>query len=109
MSREHRAAGYAEVTAEQVGPKAICFTQHALLRMKERGSREEDVRLAIAIGEREPAQRGLYQYRLNVEFLREWDGRYYGVQQVVPVVAEEENRFVVVTVYTFFFQEGEIR
>ncbi len=54
-SRELRAAGYAEVTAEQAGPKAIYFTQHALLRMKERGAREEDVRLAIAIGEREPA------------------------------------------------------
>jgi hypothetical protein len=77
--------------------------------MKERGATEEDVRLAIQIGEREPAQRGLYQYRLNVELKREWDGRYYGVQQVVPVVAEEEDRLVVVTVYTFFFQEGEIQ
>lgn len=32
---------------------------------------------------------------------------YYGVQQVAPVVAEEEHRIVVVTVYTFYFQEGE--
>jgi hypothetical protein len=34
---------------------------------------------------------------------REWDGRYYAVQQVAPVVAEEEHRFVVITVYTFYF------
>jgi hypothetical protein len=39
----------------------------------------------------------------------EWDGRYYGVQQVVPIVAEEAERFVVVTVYAFYFQEGEER
>jgi len=64
---------------------------------------------AIRIGRREPAQRGLFQYRLNLEFRREWDGHYYGVQQVAPVVDEEEERVVVVTVYTFFFQEGEER
>jgi hypothetical protein len=27
--------------------------------------------------------------------------------QIVPIVAEEESRLVVVTVYTFFFQEGD--
>lgn len=75
--------------------------------MRERGAREEDVREAVRIGQREPAQRGLFLYRLNVEFKREWDGRYYGVQQIAPIVAEEEERLVVVTVYTFFFQEGE--
>jgi hypothetical protein len=89
------------------GKNPIIFTNHALARMRERGAREEDVHEAIRIGQREPAQRGLVSYRLNVEFKREWDGRYYGVQQVVPIVAEEESRLVVVTVYTFFFQEGD--
>ena len=74
--------------------------------MSERGAREEDVREAIRAGAREPAQRGLVQYRLTLEFKREWDGRYYGVQQVLAVVAEEPDRTVVVTVYTFYFQEG---
>jgi hypothetical protein len=77
--------------------------------MDERGAREEDVHLAVRTGEREPAQRGLVQYRLNLEFSREWNGRYYGVQQIVPVIAEEGERLVVVTVYTFYFQEGERR
>jgi hypothetical protein len=77
--------------------------------MRERGAREEDVVAAVRLGEPEPAQRGLIQYRFNVEFRREWDGRYYGVQQIVPVVDEEPERFVVVTVYTFYFQEGESR
>lgn len=83
--------------------KPIVFTKHALQRMRERGAREEDVRHAIRIGQREPAQGGLFLYRLNVEFKREWDGRYYNIQQVVPIVAEEEDRVVVVTVYTFYF------
>lgn len=30
-------------------------------------------------------------------------------QQVAPVVDETPDRFVVVTVYTFYFQEGEVR
>jgi len=67
------------------------------------------VREAIRIGRREPAQRGLFLYRLNLEFRREWDGHFYGVQQVAPIVDEEDARFVVVTVYTFYFQEGEER
>jgi len=71
--------------------------------MRERGAREEDAREAIRIGLREPAQRGLFLYRLNLEFRREWDGQYYAVQQVAPVVAEETHRFVVITVYTFYF------
>ncbi len=48
-------------------------------------------------------------YRLNLEFKRGWDGRYYGVQQIAAVVAEEATRLVVVTVYTFYFQEGQER
>jgi len=87
--------------------KLVVFTTHALTRMRERGATEGNVREAIRIGQREPAERGLFSYRLNIEFNREWDGRYYGMQQVVPIVAEEETRIVVVTVYTFFFQEGD--
>lgn len=84
-------------------PKPVTFTNHALQRLKERGTTEKDVIEAIRIGLREPAQRGLFLCRLNVEFKREWDGHFYGVQQVSPVIAEEENRTIVVTVYVFYF------
>jgi hypothetical protein len=86
--------------------KTIRFTGHASARAKERGTSEDDVRRAIRIGLREPARRGLVQFKLNLEYRREWDGRYYAIQQVVPVVAEEDDCLVVVTVYTFYFQEG---
>ena len=89
--------------------KPVVFTKHARQRMRARGASEEDVRQAIRVGQREPAQRGLFQFRLNLEFQREWRGRYYGVQQVIPIVAEEAERLVVVTVYTFYFQEGDER
>ena len=85
--------------------KPIVFTAHARQRIKERGTTEADVDLAIRTGERERAQRDLAMFRLNLEFQREWDGRYYAIQQVAPIVAEEENRIVVVTVLTFYFQE----
>ncbi len=97
------------MTDEAPVTKSVVFTRHARERMQERGAREEDVRAALSFGHREPAQRGLVLYRINVEFKREWDGRYYGVQQIVPVVDEEAERIVVVTVYTFYFQEGDSR
>ncbi len=71
------------------GTKAVVFTQHARRRAHQRGAREDDVIQAIRTGEREPAQRGLFLYRLNLEFDRQWDGRHYRIQQVAPVVAEE--------------------
>lgn len=89
--------------------RPVVLTEHARERMQERGAREEDVRAAVRAGRREPARRGLVQFRLTREFNREWNGRYYSVQQVVPVVAEEAECLVVVTVYTFYFQEGEER
>ncbi len=89
--------------------KPVVFTGHARDRVVRRGTTEEDVIRAIQTGSREPAQRGLFLYRLTLEYRREWDGRYYAVQQVAPVVDELRDRFVVVTVYTFYFQEGEAR
>ena len=86
--------------------KPIVITAHAVQRMKERGTNERDVREAIRIGEKEPARGGRIVYRLNLEFMRTWDGRYYAVQQVAPVVKEEGDKIVVITVYTFYFQEG---
>lgn len=75
--------------------------------MRDRGVTEQQVCEAIRIGQREPAKRGLWQYRLNTEFDRLWSGRFYGLQQVMPIVAEDEKRYVVVTVYAFYFQEGQ--
>jgi hypothetical protein len=92
-----------KMSENEPSARPIVFTLHARERMRDRGAREADVREAIRIGQRELAQRGLFLYRLNREYRQEWAGRYYAVQQVAPVVAEEANRIVVVTVYTFYF------
>ena len=71
-------------------PKPIVFTRHA----RDRCAAVADVAAAIRNGKREPAQRGLWLYRLNLEYQREWDGVRYAVQQVAAVVDEEKDRFV---------------
>lgn len=42
-------------------------------------------------------------YRLNFQFQAEWQGTFYAIKQVAPVVVEAQNELVVVTVYTFYF------
>ena len=83
--------------------KPIVFTRHAKDRSVQRGATENDVIAAIRNGMREPAHRGLWLFRMNFEYQREWDGTWYAVQQVAPVVDEQAERFVVVTVYTYYF------
>ena len=42
-------------------------------------------------------------YRLNFEYNAKWQGVFYAIKQVAPVVAEGQNEIIVVTVYTFYF------
>jgi len=83
--------------------KPISFSKHALEQMAERGASREEVIASIRTGEQVPAKRGRLGYRKNFQYERLWGGRWYAVKQVLSVVAEEIDRFVVVTVYTFFF------
>lgn len=83
--------------------KPIRLTNHALEQCDERGTNESEVVHAIRFGVAEPAKVGRKLYRHNFAFDGRWQGRYYGLKQVAPVVAEEENELVVITVYTFFF------
>ena len=52
---------------------------------------------------REPAKRGRFMYRLNFQYAAHWQDKFYAIKQVAPVVVEEQNEIVVVTVYTFYF------
>ena len=83
--------------------KPVVFTFHARQRMKDRGASEENVIEAIRSGGREPVRSGRVMCRLNLEFKRDWDGVYYQIQQVAPVIVEEDERIVVITVYAFYF------
>ena len=83
--------------------KLIRLTSHAMERCSQRGASENEVRETIERGSREPAKRGRFIYRHNFEYRAKWQGEYYAIKQVAPVVVEAENEIVVVTVYTFYF------
>jgi hypothetical protein len=87
--------------------KRVVFSAHAREQLALRGGTEAEAEAAILEGERLPAERGRTAFRKNFPFLSDWKGRYYEVKQVVPVVVEEEDAIVVVTVYVFYFGGSE--
>jgi hypothetical protein len=82
--------------------KFIEFSQHALDNMIDRGASKEEVEIAIRTGESSPAKKGRLSFRKNFSYNTIWKGKLYQVKQVMPIVVEESDRFVVVTVYVFF-------
>ena len=42
-------------------------------------------------------------YRYEVKYLSRWQGRFYATKQIAPIVVEEKDEIVVVTVYTFYY------
>lgn len=83
--------------------KTIRLTKHARQQSLERGATEAEVRHAIEHGSREPAKLGRELCRFNFSFGRTWQGNFYAIKQVAPVIKEEAREIVVITVYTFYF------
>jgi len=83
--------------------KPILFSQHALDQMPDRGATKDEVEAAIRTGEFAPAKSKRVSYRKNFPFNKDWKGRKYAVKQVMPIVIEESDRIMVVTVYVFYF------
>ncbi len=83
--------------------KPIRLTRHAIDQCKERGTNEIEVRQAIQQGSREPAKKGRELCRFNFPYGQSWQGNYYAIKQVAPVIKEEADEIVVITVYTFYF------
>lgn len=82
---------------------SIEISEHARLQMVERGVSENEVAITIEQGESEAARGGRMMYRKNFRFDREWRGRNYRIKQVAPVVVQESDNVVVITVYAFYF------
>lgn len=83
--------------------KPIVFSPHAREKMLDRGGMESEVEAAIRAGNPEPARKGRVMFRKNFAFNSSWKGKRYTVKQVAPVVAEEADRMVVVTVFVYYF------
>ncbi len=89
--------------------KSIVISTHARRRMAERGATEAEVLDTIREDTAEPARRGLVILRRNHSHDISWGGKHCAVKQVACVVAVQGDRLVIVTVYTFYFQEGHAR
>jgi hypothetical protein len=83
--------------------KEIIFSQHVKDQMVDRGTSEDEIRIAIRDGEKISAKRGREAYLKNFPFESYWKEKYYTTKQVVPIVMEETNEIVVVTVYVYYF------
>jgi hypothetical protein len=83
--------------------KNIVFSQHALDQLQDRGTSQEEVILAIQEGEESPAKKGRRAFRKNFHFGSKWKDKYYEVKQVMPIIVEENEAIIVITVYVFYF------
>jgi len=83
--------------------KSIRFTRHALEQCVERGTNQMEIREAIRTGSQELAKHDRLLYRANFQYNNYWQGKFYRIKQVAPVVNEEAYEIVVITVYTFYF------
>lgn len=83
--------------------KPIRLTKHAEEQAAERGATLDEVKAAIRKGAREAAKHGREMCRYNFAFGSKWQGRHYTIKQVAPVIKEEDEEIVVITVYTFYF------
>ena len=83
--------------------KPTRLTNHSRLQCDERGASEEEVLKAVREGVREPAKAGRLLCRYNFPFNGLWQGNRYSVKQVAPIIREESDETVVITVYTFYF------
>ena len=83
--------------------KPIRLTKHALEQCRERGATEDEVKHAVENGSYEPVRTGRKLYRFNFSYNRIWQDERYAIKQVAPIVKEERNEIVVITVFTFYF------
>ncbi len=83
--------------------KGVKFSDHALIRMHQRGTTEEEVKLTIREGKRKPAKKGRTRFEHSTAFNRLWGGKRYAMKKVAAIVVETNESLMVVTVYTFYY------
>lgn len=83
--------------------KQVVFSHHALEQLNDRGTTQEEVKITIQNGEQVPAKKGRIAFRKNFTFNSIWKEKYYKIKQVMPIVREEIDRYIVITVYVFYF------
>lgn len=83
--------------------KTIRLSNHARIQCIERGTNEAEIVEAVNHGIPYAAKNERIMYRYEMKYMKNWQGRFYACKQVAPVIVEEEDEIVVVTVYTFYY------
>jgi hypothetical protein len=83
--------------------KPIKISKHAYQQMIERGATEAEVIETVSTGRTAPAKQNRLGYRKNFQYNDYWAEKFYAVKQVLVIVADEPDKQIVVTVYTFYF------
>jgi hypothetical protein len=79
------------------------FHAHAVIRMIERGTSEEEVSAVVSEGERFAAKFGRQGFRRNFAFGGLWRGRRYHMKQVEVFAIREDNDWLVISVIVKYF------
>ncbi|MFM7793424.1 MAG: DUF4258 domain-containing protein [Microcystis panniformis] len=83
--------------------KPIRLTKHAQEQCIERGTNEQEIIEAIRHGTRQSAKQGRDKYQTIIQTNSYWQGKFYPLKKVVPIVIETEQELIVITVYTYYF------
>ena len=81
----------------------VFFHPHALLRMGERGTLEEEVAQTIREGEQFPVKFDRTGFRHNFSFEKLWQGKRYANKQVEAFAVKENCGWLVITVIVRYF------
>jgi hypothetical protein len=73
--------------------------------MTRRGFTVAEVEEAIRTATWQPADLGRLECRKDFAYGKEWNGKVYTTKQVRPIFVEEASEIVVVTVYTYYFEQ----
>jgi len=82
---------------------AIIFTRHAKQKMRERGASIDEVKETINHGEHFSAKHNRVAYRKNFQYNSKWGGNFYHIKQIVLIAKKDNEKILVITVYTFYF------
>ncbi len=82
--------------------KPIRLSKHAKEQCLERGTNEQEVIQAIRTGTCQKAKAGRLRYQATFQYNATWQGKFYVLKKVAPIVVESELELIVITVYTFY-------
>jgi hypothetical protein len=87
--------------------KPIRLSNHALRYATKRGFTVAEVEEAIRTSPWGAAELGRLECRKDFPYGKEWNGKIYAIKQVRPMFVEEGGQIVVITVYTYYFDQDE--